>query len=90
MLGFVLLAMLLTYLIPAGRYDRQLDDATGREVVIQGSFRYIPNQPVGIAQTFLRVPEGIIAGAEVVVLILIIGGAFYVVDKTGAFQAGLE
>mgnify|MGYP001627184248 CR=1 FL=1 len=90
MLGFVLLAMLLTYLIPAGKYDRQLDDATGREVVVQGSFRYIPNQPVGIAQTFLSVPVGIIAGAEVVVLILIIGGAFYVVDKTGAFQAGLE
>jgi len=90
MLSFVGLATVLTYLIPAGSYDRVLDEGTGREVVVQGSYKTIENNPVSIGKMFLRVPEGIIEGAEIVVLILIIGGAFYVVDKTGAFQSGLE
>ncbi len=90
MLSFVGLATVLTYLIPAGSYDRVLDEVTGREVVVQGSYKSIENNPVSIGKMFLSVPEGIIEGAEIVVLILIIGGAFYVVDKTGAFQSGLE
>lgn len=90
MLAFVGLAAILTYLIPAGSFDRVLDESTGREIVVEGSFKYVEKSPVSIGETFLSVPEGIIEGAEVVVLILIIGGAFYVVDKTGAFQAGLE
>lgn len=90
MLSFVGLATILTYLIPAGSYDRVLDAGTGREVVVQGSYQTLENNPVSIGKMFLSVPEGIIEGAEIVVLILIIGGAFYVVDKTGAFQSGLE
>lgn len=90
MLAFVGLATVFTYLIPAGSFDRVLDEDTGREVVIQGSYQTTENKPVSIGKMFLSVPEGIIEGAEVVVLILIIGGAFYVVDKTGAFQTGLE
>lgn len=90
MLAFVGLAALLTYIIPAGSFDRIMDEGTGREIVVEGSFKYVEKSPVSFGKTFLSVPEGIIEGAEVVVLILIIGGAFYVVDKTGAFQSGLE
>lgn len=90
MLAFVVLATILTYLIPAGQFQRTIDENTGREVVVQGSYAQTENQPVGLGKMVLSVPEGIIEGAEVVVLILIIGGAFYVVEKTGAFQAGLE
>jgi uncharacterized ion transporter superfamily protein YfcC len=90
MLAFVGLATILTYIIPAGSYDRISDDATGREVVVQGSYKKSENKPISIGKMFLSVPKGIIEGAEVMVLILIIGGAFYVVDKTGAFQSGLE
>ncbi|MFD2201094.1 YfcC family protein [Shivajiella indica] len=90
MLAFVGLATLMTYIIPAGSFERVMDKQTGREIVVQGSYQKSENKPVGIGKMFLSVPEGIIEGAEVVVLILIIGGAFYVVDKTGAFQSGLE
>lgn len=90
MLAFVGLATILTYLVPAGSFDRVLDEETQREVVVQGSYQAKDSQPVSIGKMFLSVPEGIIAGAEVVVLILIIGGALYIVDKTGAFQTGLE
>ncbi|MGY6523237.1 MAG: YfcC family protein [Mongoliitalea sp.] len=90
MLSFVFLASALTYVVPAGTFDRELDEATGREIVVPGSYTSQGSNPVSIGKTFLSIPEGIIEGAEVVVLILIIGGAFYVVDQTGAFQSGLE
>ena len=90
MLMFVILATILTYLIPAGKFERILDENTDREIVVPGSYRSTENQPVSFWNMLVKVPEGIIAGADVVVLILILGGAFYIVDKTGAFQAGLE
>lgn len=90
MLAFLGLATMLTYVVPAGSYCRVLDEATGREIVVQGSYKQHDNNPVGIGKMFLSIPEGFIEGAEVVVLILIIGGAFYVVEKTGAFSRGLE
>lgn len=90
MLSFVFIASALTYLVPAGTFERVLDENTGREIVVPGSYTAQGSQPVSIGKTFLSIPEGIIEGAEVVVLILIIGGAFYVVDQTGAFQSGLE
>ncbi|MCL6259868.1 YfcC family protein [Aquiflexum sp. TKW24L] len=90
MLVFIGFATMLTYIVPAGSYDRVLDEVSGREIVVQGSYKQHENNPVGIGKMFLSIPEGFIEGAEVVVLILIIGGAFYVVEKTGAFSRGLE
>ena len=90
MLAFIGIATLLTYVVPAGSYDRIVDEATGREIVVQGSYKQQQSNPVSIGKMFLTVPEGFIEGAEVVILILIIGGAFYIVEKTGAFSQGLE
>lgn len=90
MLSFVFIAVAMTYIVPAGNFERAFDENTGRDVVIPGSYSEQGSNPVSLGKTFLSIPEGIIEGAEVVVLILIIGGAFYVVDQTGAFQSGLE
>ncbi|MFN1834760.1 YfcC family protein [Balneola sp. MJW-20] len=86
----IALAATLTHIIPSGAYDRTSDAATGREVVVSGSYKQVEAEPIGVFDAIVKVPEGIIFGAEVVVLILIIGGAFVVVDKTGAFSDGIE
>ena len=90
LLIFIALASVLTHIIPAGQYDRVTDETTGREVVVANSYQEIEKNPVGIFETILKVPEGLIFGADIVVLILIIGGAFVVVDKTGAFTDGIN
>lgn len=90
MLVFIGFATVLTYIVPAGSYDRVLDEVSGREIVVQGSYKQHDNNPVSIGKIFLSIPEGFIEGSDVVILILIIGGAFYVVEKTGAFSSGLE
>lgn len=90
MLAFIGLATMLTYIVPAGSYDRIMDEESGREIVVEGSYKQQDNKPVSIGKMFLSIPEGFIEGAEVVILILIIGGTFYVIDKTGTFTSGLE
>ena len=90
LLGFILLAGIATYLIPSGSFDRVLDEETGREIVVPGSFHTIEDKNASVYDIFLSIPEGIIAGADILVLILLIGGSFYVIEKTGALQVGIE
>lgn len=90
LLFFIAGAAILTHVIPAGEYDRVLDNNTGREVVVANSYNQIESKPVSITETLVKIPEGIVFGADIVVLILIIGGAFVVIDKTGAFNEGLS
>lgn len=90
LLFFIGLSAVLTHLIPAGSYDRVTDPKTGREVVVSNSYKQVEAEPIGVFDAIIKVPEGIIFGADLVVLILIIGGAFIVVDKTGAFNDGIS
>lgn len=90
LLLFIFLAGVSTYFIHSGSYDRILDEATGREVVIPGSFRQIEDVNVSMSDMLLAIPSGIIARADVLVLILLLGGAFFVIEQTGALQVGIE
>lgn len=90
LLFFIFLAGLSTYLIQSGTFDRVVDEATGREVVIPGSFRQIEDVNVSLSDMLLAIPAGIIARADVLVLILLLGGAFFVIEQTGALQVGIE
>ncbi|MEB2779162.1 Na+/H+ antiporter NhaC family protein [Algoriphagus sp. C2-6-M1] len=90
LLGFILLAALSSYFVQSGKYDRVLDADTGREIIVPGSFQVIEDQNATIYDVALSIPEGFILGADIVVVILLLGGAFYVVEKTGALQEGIE
>ena len=82
----VLLAMVLTWVLPAGLYERQADADTGRELVLPGTWHRVTANPVGPMQAILAVPRGIVNGADVVVVILFVGGAFALLDRTGALR----
>ena len=90
LLGIIVLASLATYIIPSGSFDRVLDEETDREIVVSGSYHLTEDKDVSFYDLVLSIPEGIIVGADIIVLILIIGGAFYVVERTGALQVGIE
>ena len=87
--GCILLAAALSYVLPAGRYDRQEDEATGREVVVAGTFHVVEQNPVGPFQMFVAIPLGMADAASVIFLVFLIGGAFTVVDETGALRRSI-
>jgi uncharacterized ion transporter superfamily protein YfcC len=84
LLAGVAIAAILTWFLPAGKYERRLDAATGREVVISGTYTRISATPVGPMAALMAVPRGIVAGADVIVVILFVGGAFALLEATGA------
>jgi uncharacterized ion transporter superfamily protein YfcC len=85
--GAVLVAALLTWILPAGQYDRRDDPATGRRVVVAGTYHATPSAPVGPFATAVAFPRGFIAAADVIFLVLLAGGAWVVVDKLGTLPA---
>ncbi|MBU6121185.1 YfcC family protein [Hymenobacter siberiensis] len=88
--GFIILAAALSYVLPAGEFTRHLDAVTGRQVVVAGSYHTVPATPVGPLDVLVNVPKGLADAAAVVFLIFLAGGAFTVVDQTGALRFGVD
>ena len=89
LLGCILAAAALSHLIPAGEYERRDDPETGRRVVVAGTFHQVEPAPVGFFQAMVAIPRGMANAAEVIFLVFLIGGAFTVVDQTGALRQGI-
>jgi uncharacterized ion transporter superfamily protein YfcC len=84
LLAGVGVAALLTWILPAGSYDRRVDPETARELVVAGTYKTTASAPVGPLAAVLAVPKGIVAGADVLLTILLVGGAFALLEATGA------
>ncbi|PHQ56549.1 MAG: hypothetical protein COC16_03140 [Lutibacter sp.] len=89
MIGFILLSAILTYIIPQGQYERITNPETNQVTVIPGSYKTVNAEPVSILETMLSIPEGIVDRADLIALILLIGGCFYIIEKTGALKEGI-
>jgi uncharacterized ion transporter superfamily protein YfcC len=83
LLGGVILAAILTWLLPAGEFTRRDDPVTHRSVVVAGTYHPVARAPVGPFATAVSIPRGFIEAAEVIALVLIVGGAWVVVDRLG-------
>jgi uncharacterized ion transporter superfamily protein YfcC len=84
--AMIVIALLLTYVLPAGSFERV--EVEGHRQVVPGSYRTTPavSPPSPIA-VFTAVPRGMVAAAEIIFFIFIIGGTFAVLRATGAVDA---
>lgn len=89
MVGFILFVSILTFVVPHGSYERVIDPITKSESIVPGSFHTIEAEHISILDIIIAIPEGIIGRADLIALILLIGGCFYVIDKTGALKEGV-
>ncbi|WP_025640780.1 YfcC family protein [Schnuerera ultunensis] len=83
----IILATILTYLVPAGIYDRVEDPNTGRTIVDVDSFKYVERTPVNPWGMVKAIPKGMVDAASIIFFIFILGGAFEMVQSTGAIDA---
>jgi len=79
----VLVAAALTWILPAGQYDRREDPATGRRLVVAGTYHRVPSAPVGPFAAAVAIPRGFVAAADVIALVVLVGGAWVVIDRAG-------
>jgi uncharacterized ion transporter superfamily protein YfcC len=84
LVGCVVLAAALSYLLPAGEFHRREDPATGRQVVVPGTYARVEARPVGVFQALVAIPKGMEDAASIIFYVFLVGGAFAVVERTGA------
>ncbi|MFZ4520060.1 MAG: YfcC family protein [Bacteroidales bacterium] len=83
----LILFLILTWIIPAGQFDRH--EYNGRLVVVPGTYHAVDPKPQGFMELFTAPIKGMMSASQIIALVLLIGGAFGIVSKTGAINAGL-
>jgi uncharacterized ion transporter superfamily protein YfcC len=83
LIAAVAVAAALTWVLPAGAYARRDDPVTHRSVVVAGTYHPVPRAPVGPFAAAVAIPRGFVEGAEVIAVVLFVGGAWVVVDRLG-------
>lgn len=93
----MVLFAILTWIVPSGAYERvEMETAAGtRNVAVAGT--YAPVEKItedgdlrqGIFQLLMAPTQGIQQAADVVAFVLLIGGAFAIITKTNAINAGM-
>lgn len=82
--GIIVLVTILTYILPAGTYERILVD--GRNVVVPNSYKTIESTPIGILDMFKAIPLGFKAAAEIIFIVLAGAIMFGFMEKSKAVE----
>jgi len=81
----VVLTVVATWIIPGGEYQRVEKD--GRTMPVAGSYERVESRPQGLGGLFVSPARGFIDAAAIIGIVFIVGGAFNVIQKTGAITA---
>tara|TARA_R110000850_G_scaffold19258_5_gene58627 strand:- start:359 stop:1807 length:1449 start_codon:yes stop_codon:yes gene_type:complete len=93
----IILMVGLTWIIPAGQYDRAMNDEVGREIAVPGTYQTVESNPQGFVDILLAPvagfydPDSYAANAiDVALFVLLLGGFLGVVNATNAIDTGIK
>jgi len=88
--AILVLAAVTTWFVPGGEYDRHtiIVEGATQTVITPNSFHYVENSPQ-TWQIFSAFFEGFVNKADIIVFILMIGGAFWIMNKSQAIDIGI-
>ncbi len=84
LLGILTAVALLSYLLPAGTFERVVTD--GRSRVVPGTYQVVASTPVTLLGLLRALPRGFAAAAPVVYVILASGIMFGALERTRAIE----
>jgi uncharacterized ion transporter superfamily protein YfcC len=87
---FIILALIAaaTWLVPGGKYETHL--VNGKQLIDPSSFHYIPSAPQGLTALMKAPIKGFVDAALIIGFVLIVGGAFSVLQKTEAVDSMIK
>ena len=89
-LGIIIVIMaILTWIVPAGEFDRVVDEASGRTLVVPGSYHEVEGNPVGLFRLLTLVQEAMIDSSGIIFFIFFAYAFVYMQMKCGAFDAAV-
>lgn len=95
--GLIIVVAALTWIIPAGQYDRAMNEEVGREIAVPGTYKSVESNPQGFVDVMLAPvagfydPDSYAANAiDVALFVLLLGGFLGVVNATKAIDTGIK
>lgn len=94
--ALILIMAALTWVVPAGQYQRVTNEALGKDAPVPGTYAPVEAAPQGLIDALMAPIAGFYDPVEyaanaidVSLFVLVIGGFLGVVNRTGAINAGI-
>lgn len=87
----IVIAAICTWMVPGGEFMRELKtlpDGSTKNVIIPDSFTHVDSAPQ-TWQIFSAIYDGFVDKADIIVLILLIGGAFWIMNSSKAIDVAI-
>ena len=95
--GLIIFMAVLTWIVPAGQYDRVNNESLGKSVPVPGTYKLVDANHQGVVDVlmapikgFYDPDSGLANAIDVSLFVLIIGGFLGVVNSTGAINTGIS
>ena len=87
----ILLSAVVTWFVPGGEFVREkiMVNGSEREVVVNNSFHYVTGNPQ-TWQVFTSFFQGFVDKADIIIFILMVGGAFWILNSSGSIDVGVK
>lgn len=88
--SIIIIAAVFTWFVPGGAFEREKITTSGgqSEVIKTDSFQYLDNSPQ-TWQIFSAFYKGFVRSPKIIVFILILGGAFWILNESRAIDMGV-
>lgn len=88
--GVLLFLVIMTWIIPSGQYDTETIEVNGitKKIIIPDSYKEVEPNYQGL-ELFLAPLEGFVSASDIIAFVFLVGGAFSLINRTGAINAGL-
>ena len=86
---FIFVAALLTWVVPANKYDPDPESADAR-LILPDTYHSVDRNPQGLWAVMQKIPVGFRNGAQIIFFTMFIVGAFSIITATGTIEAVLR
>lgn len=89
--SIIVIAAIMSWIIPAGEFDRTtktMADGKQKTVIVENSFHRVDAEPQ-TWQVVTSLYNGFVAQSHIIVFILLIGGAFWILNASKALDVGI-
>ena len=89
---FILFMAVLTYIVPAGQYDRAVvETAHGTQnLVVAGTYKAVEQHPAGLFDIITAIPYGFERAAAIVCLTFMVGACMGLIKRAGLIDLGVQ
>ena len=87
----IVIAAIFTWILPGGVYERTqkvLPDGSSKSIIMPESFQQVESDPQ-TWQIFSAIFDGFVAKSDIIVFILLIGGAFWIMNASKAIDVAI-